>query len=120
MLRIGTNQDVRKIIRIRYETAFLGDKMTRLDIGSYVGGNRVSINNSLMCQPPDFVDVEVPIQQDQLCVKEAPLANGADMISDVELKAVRSKIGIKGISVVVEAVREPYEGSLEKLTSNFM
>ena len=53
-------------------------------------------------------------------MKEGPLANGADMISDIELKAVRSKIGIKGISVVVEAVREPYEGSLEKLTSNFM
>ena len=69
MFGIGTSQDRlaenrRKILRIRYETAFLGDKMTRLDIGSYVGGNRVSINNSLMCQPPDFVDVEVPIRQD--------------------------------------------------------
>ena len=41
--------DHRKILRVRYETAFIGDKMTRCDIGSYVGGNRISINNSLMC-----------------------------------------------------------------------
>ena len=42
------------------------------------------------------------------------------MISEIELKAVRSKVGIKAISVWVEDVREPYEGPLEKLSSNFI
>ena len=42
------------------------------------------------------------------------------MITEIELKAVRSKVGIKSISVVVEDVREPYEGTLEKLESNFL
>ena len=41
-------------------------------------------------------------------MKDGPLASDIDLISDVELKAVRNKIGIKAISVVIEAVREPY------------
>ena len=59
------NQDMfgggRRIMRVRYETAFLGEKMIRCDVGSQVDGQRVTINSNLMCQPPKFVDIDVPI-----------------------------------------------------------
>ena len=52
-LKMRLNRDMfrdhRQILRINYEASFIGDKITRCDIGSYVGGNRVAINSSLMC-----------------------------------------------------------------------
>ena len=48
-------------MRVRYETAFLGEKMIRCDVGSHVDGQRIPINSNLMCQPPKFVDIDVPI-----------------------------------------------------------
>ena len=57
--------------------------------------------------------VDVPIRQDQL-----NLEAGNDAISEVELKVIRNKIGIRSIRATVEDMPEPYEGSLEKLSLN--
>ena len=45
---------------------------------------------------------------------------GGDKISDIELKVVRNKIGVKSISVTIEPQREEYEGPLEQLAANFL
>ena len=100
-------------MRVCYKTAFLGEIALRCGVGSHVEGQRVSINSNLMCQPPNFVDIDVPISQDQLNGNEGE-------ISDVELKVVRSKIGVKSISVTIEPQRDAYEGPLEQLAANFM
>ena len=57
--------------------------------------------------------VDIPIRQDQL-----NLAAGDDAISEVELKVIRNKIGIKSITATVEDMLEPYTGSLEKFSLN--
>ena len=46
------------------------------------------------------------------------LAAGDDAISEVELKVIRNKIGIKSITATVEDMLEPYTGSLEKFSLN--
>ena len=46
------------------------------------------------------------------------LAAGDDAISEVELKVIRNKIGIKSVTATIEDTPEPYTGSLEKLSLN--
>ena len=58
--------------------------------------------------------VDVPIRQDQLNLG----AGGDDAISEVDLKVIRNKIGIKSITATVEEMLDPYTGSLEKLSLN--
>ena len=64
-LKMRLNRDMfgggRRVMRVRYDTAFLGDKIVRCDVGSHVEGQRIPVNSSLMCQPPNFVDIDVPI-----------------------------------------------------------
>lgn len=52
-------------IRVKYGTSFLDNKIMRIDAGSHVKGKgRVAINNKLMCHPPEFVSVDLPIRHD--------------------------------------------------------
>ena len=104
----------RHFLRVKFETCFLDNKMMRVDVGSHVKGKgRVSINNKLMCQPPEFVSVDIPLLKDQV--------NGSEGdITDVELKVMRNRIGVSGVTVSIEKMRDPFEGSLETLSANPM
>ena len=108
-LKMNLGQDLfdndRKIVRVAYTAHFMDKKIMRCDIGSYVNGKRVPIDNNLTCRAPEFVIVEAPILQTQL--------NLDGTVSDVELKVIRNQIGITSITVSIEDVREPYTGSLE-------
>ena len=69
-----------------------------------------------MCQTPQFTTVEVPILQNQLALNENV---EEDKISEIELKCIRNKIGIKGITVTIEEQRaEPFIGSIDRLSLN--
>ena len=54
----------RRILRVKYESSFLVEQIMRCQISSLVAGQKVSIHDSFMVQPPMFVDVEVPVRQD--------------------------------------------------------
>ena len=106
-------------MRVHYETCFIGSTKIRCEVNSKADkdGQQTSIIKGLMCQPPEFTTVEVPIRQDQLNLNEG---GSTDKVSEIELKVLRNKIGIKSITVSIENQREPYEGSLEMLSMNFM
>ena len=102
----------RRILRIYFETQFIGESIFRCEVSSKVDGRSISVIKGLMCHPPRFVTVDVPIRQDQLNLRQP----GSE--SEIELKVLRNKIGIKSITASVEEQREPYAGSLEKLSLN--
>ena len=60
----------RKVLRLYYETQFIGEAIFRCDVSSQIGNRQVPIIKGLMCHPPRFVSVDVPIRQDQLNLSE--------------------------------------------------
>ena len=95
-------------------SGFLGNILTGAAVTwCAVSSSKVSINNKLMCQPPEFVSVDIPLLKDQV--------NGSEGdITDVELKVMRNRIGISGVTVSIEKMRDPFGGSLETLSANPM
>ena len=100
----------RQILRVRFETALISDKTIRIDINSYIGQNKkINIHNAMMCKPPDQLEVDLPILQEQLNLNFD--AQG-EILTRIELRAVRSQMGIKSVTFSIEQQREPFTGSL--------
>ena len=99
-LHKGLFEGPRQLLRVQYETCLLTEKAIRCEISSFVNRKCISINNTLMCQAPDFLECDVPFLQSQLNLNED--ASG-DLVSTIELKVVRNKIGIKSVSLYLES-----------------
>ena len=68
-----------KVLRLHYETQFIGEAIFRCDVISMIGNRQVPIIKGLMCHPPRFVSVDVPIRQDQLNLS----ADGGEAVSEI-------------------------------------
>lgn len=53
-----------KVLRLHYETQFVGESIFRCELFSMMGKNnrQVPIIKGLMCHPPRFMTVDVPIR----------------------------------------------------------
>ena len=53
----------RQVMRLRFETALVSEKIVRVDVNSYIGKKKIDIHSKMMCQPPDQLEVDLPVLQ---------------------------------------------------------
>ena len=107
------------MLRVAYETTFTKEQIVRIECRSTHAGEKVLINKNIFCQPPQFTDISVGFLPNKHLTLCEDLSEDSEQ-TEIELKIIKNRIGIKAVTVTIEDLHSPYEGVLEKLSLNFL